>query len=819
MRMDSKLASWTTAVLVLSLAISGLFSFERDAHDIDSGQTAEIMAEDPPHDIIHFLHTGDVTRYFSPQLSVLSYFDTELPLDLVGDGHSYTGQEQFAMQWYMYPPAASDLNLSGIDAVIWISGEVGTGQPNMAGSVEIYEVTAQNIQDLNFNGTLVGVRTIPSNTPIYTYPPSAPMLFPIALNHTFKANSTIRFVLTVNPGTSGGGVGSQYTNVTVYWDSYHRFDSRLVLRTQNPLTIESVATLDNEGTSKGGFIDEGNTTMFFSADVSNPYGGYDIQWVNLTVRMPDGSPVIGLDDVPMERVVGSDTAALCRFEVEWNYTGMPTGLYSYEIWAVDQSGLTYYSYFEQYVYYPYDELASGSFVIGTMYELAVHASDSVNADLVGARISFEGVESYTNDTGWANLKVFGNGTLTVFWHGLPVYESFVDVTVTSEVHAECAVYYPELIAVDSLALPLPAAAVFFTYPDGEGIPAIVTDGDGSAGVIVQVPAGESMVSIWWRGELVYDGPVTIDHNGDVAILCTVFYLGVSVTDWAGTPVTMATVVWIDSDSHILIDSKFVNETGCAVARLPDGSYDIEVYWHGNMIVTADNVSLETNMDIVLIGHVCSVDIIAVDAAGIALPETHIVVSSGSGIIVSQLTDETGVMHAILPVGTVTIEAYWLGALVNESAIVLEDNATITLDCAVSYLTVNTVDKDGNALSDVEVVVFDSEANAIAYGLTVDGEIGFRLPDQSVTVQGHLVDVYMMTRVSMYTEMQIEVSGDAHVVLEFNDYPPSVLSTALFSYSLLGAILAVFAAATVYLLVLKPRKNGKIGDGEQPQRQE
>jgi hypothetical protein len=803
--MNNRKVALLCAMLATTLSISGLYQVPATETE---PITATDMAADPPHNITHFLHTGDTARYISPQLSVLSFFDTNLPFNMTGDGRSYSGQEQFAMQWYMFPPAASNLTVSGIDAIFWITGEVGTGQPNFAGSIEVFEVTEQDILSLNFDGTSVYLYNIPSNTPLFTYPPSAPMVFPLAFIHTFNASATIRFVLTINPGASGAGMGSQYTNVTVFWDSYHLFDSRLILKTQNPMTIDSSATSDFARQLKNGFIDEGNTTMYFTANVSDPYGGYDIRWVNLTVKAPNGIAIPGLDNEPMVRITGSDAAPVSVYELSWDYGGMSTGLYTYDVWAVDDSGMTYYYYFAQFTFQPYDELLTNTFAIGVVYNLEVHLNDSLGMPLEGATVSYDFATTLSNDTGWASLTVFGNGTMAIYWHSILVDSSLVNLTEDSILFVTCDVYSPELRLVDSQFQPLPSATAFFEYADGERLPILMSGIDGSIGVIDQVPAGNSALSVWWRGSLVFDADVVISSNEVLVVICDVYYMTVHVTDKVGTPIPMLTVVWLDSETHILIDSMFSDETGVAEARLPASTYDVEVYWHGNQIGTAPGTVLYTDIQVTVIGQVCSVNIVALDSRGIPLSDAHVVVKSTTEIIVSRLTNDSGAIHAILPIGTLEIETYWYGVLVNDTLVTLDGDANVIVTCSVSYLEVNTKDAAGKVLSGVEIVVKDSQGNALGYGLTADGTIMFRLPDQMVTIEGHLACEYMMTHLDLAQCANANVTGDSQVTLTF-DYPPGVLSTVLFSLGLIGTIAAALAVLVVFLL-LRTRRKGPSG---------
>jgi hypothetical protein len=332
--------------------------------------------------------------------------------------------------------------------------------------------------------------------------------------------------------------------------------------------------------------------------------------------------------------------------------------------------------------------------------------------------------------------------------------------------------------------------------------------DGSLGVIDQVTADSNALTVWWRGSLVFDGEVLIGGNEVLNVTCNVYYMTVHVTDNVGTPIPISTVVWLDSETRILIDSMFSNETGVAVARLPAGTYDVEIYWHGNLIGTAPGAVLVTDIQVTVIGQVCSVNIVTIDARGIPLSDAHVVVKSASEIIVSKLTNDSGAVHAILPVGTLEIETYWYGVLVNDTLVTLDGDANVIVTCSVSYLEVNAKDAAGKALNGVEIVVKDSEGNALGYGSTAGGSIMFRLPDQMVTIEGRLACEYMMTHVDLVQSASVNVTGDSQATLTF-DYPPGVLSTVLFSLGLLGTVAAILAVLVVFLLLRTRRKGGSV----------
>jgi len=681
----------------------------------DSSVPPAADALDPPHDIVHFLHSvtgGESAKYFNPTVSTVNYFDTTLdfsPVEQIA-----FGQSRFAVQWFMYPALASNLTTEEIDVVVWINGTAATGLPNFSGNVSVYEITEANLASSDTVGTLAYFGNIGSNTPLYENP-SVPFIFNLAGAYTFAAGSTLRVVVAVNPGASGSG---QYTNVTVHWDEEHRYDSRVVMHVQNPMTIEGTWTEDAGGTLQSSFLTTDNDkNMSFHANVSDPFGCYDVKWVNLTVYDGTGTPFPGLDNASMAMYDGNNLSAWAKFGFGWNYSGLAQGVYRYDVWAVDNSGYTFYHYFGLLSYAPYDETVTNWFSIGVVHNLTAHLNDTLGHNMAGALVEFAGATTTSNATGWVSMLAFGNGTLRVRWHGETVYDSSIVVMNDTMVYLTCAVYYPSIVFVDSRGLPLPAASVFFVYPDGYRPPVIFTNSVGSTGPIPQVPLGNSSASAWWRGAQVFNGTVRVSSNSPITIICTVYYLTVTALDPWGDPLAMANVVVKDAVTHILLDSQTVNGSGVVVSRLPKGVYDVEVYWHGCLSCARYDVALNSDMSITLVGAVSIVNFTAVDERNNPLVGAHLVASSPTEVIVSAVTDANGSVRAALPNGTFNVRVYWYGVLVNSSSVTVSGDANVTIRCSVYYVTLTTVDSQGLPLQCYLVVESAVSHEVVGAGTT------------------------------------------------------------------------------------------------------
>ncbi|MEM3341097.1 MAG: carboxypeptidase-like regulatory domain-containing protein [Thermoplasmata archaeon] len=731
--------SGLVVLMFLLYALSGLYkgyttgsdnslSDSRITNVAVAGDMSGSRADDPPHNLTFFLHTvqaNESAKYYTPQFSVVNYFDTTLSFS-AGEAESVWGIEQFMVQWYMYPPLTSPLNLSGADFIIWIFGSVATGQPNFAGSLSIYEVTESNISSLDFNGTLRYYVNIPSNTPLYQNPTS-PMVFHLSGNHVFASGSVLRLVMWINPGSSGGG--AQRTNVSLAWDEAHRYDSRLVLYANNPLTINETYTCNAEGVPSNSFIKEGNTTLWILANLTDPVGLYDIASVNLTIYNSTMSVVPGYSSVPLPLINGSNTSSYYIYGLEINYTTLSEGVYYYRIQAVDNSGITYCYYFSLNTTSPYDENKTGVFAIGVLSQVNLHLVDSLGYSLAGAGISAGGQAVLSDSNGNATFYLYGSTLVQVFWKGAIVFSEVLNISNDTTLDIICGVFYPEIVLVDSRNNTVQDATIFFATPDGVELPPLFTDANGSTGVLDKIPLGNSSISAWYRGKMVFNGTVMIDSNSVVYIDSDIYYLEVTPKDPWGNILPLATVVVKDSATAILLDSRAVSSEGTAVSVLPAGRYNVEVWWHGCPVAEVKNITLYQDMAISPVADVLRVNITLVDLRGYPVAGAHIVLRSSTEVALSEIADTSGNLSAVLPAGTFALEVFWNSFPVNSSVITIGASTDYTIVCNIGYFNFLACDSRDYPVRASISIYASSTGVAIASGTADDtGRITFRLAE-------------------------------------------------------------------------------------------
>jgi len=132
--------------------------------------------------------------------------------------------------------------------------------------------------------------------------------------------------------------GSSSNDYQVGWgDSSYR--SKIVIESHDYVRVEHADARDHTGTPSIAFdYDAADKDITFHADVTDPFGGYDIRFANVTLQGPGGGII--LDETGMSMVSGYFTSWRSGFQLQWNYDGYPAGMYNLTIGTVDNSGCT-----------------------------------------------------------------------------------------------------------------------------------------------------------------------------------------------------------------------------------------------------------------------------------------------------------------------------------------------------------------------------------------------------------------------------------------------------------------------------------------------
>lgn len=549
------LASIVVALLAVSMALSAVLI-------VPSARATNGVVKDTTF-LLHSVNATETAKPLPSGGSTLTYFDTTLDFNDKNVSILVEGTQK-VLQWFLVPALAGDFSVDGFTLRIWANSSTSASS-NAQVTIEILEVNATtSVQVHQIN---LGSQNFPVTLRLMNWSASFS-------SYVFRAGSSIELRLTVTPGALQG--------VWFHYDTA-QLNSRVSLHGPDSLDVAGIATLDSGQNPRTSFDPlSANKTMYIQARVTDPLGGYDIRWVNLTLTSPSGALL--LDNISMNRVSGTSVDFESAFEFSWNYSGQPVGPYTILIWALDNNGHNYYYFFQQFSYGDYPDSASATFYIGGLPAYVnVKAVDSKNVALAGARIDLVSGE-FTVDTritdasGIANLSMAkGSYEFQVFWEDVRV--ASVSMDVQSNVSASTPfvintqVYYPVFQAEDAEGSALAGASLIFIHPNGEKLGPFKTNNSGQV-TLSQVPVGTYGLFASWRGVDVFSGTVDVRSNDIVAFKTAVYKL--TVTAKAGNGQALAGVfVSVADSTGMVFDAGLTNSDGSVVLRLPAGNYTIQ----------------------------------------------------------------------------------------------------------------------------------------------------------------------------------------------------------------------------------------------------
>ncbi len=699
-----KMAIWTMLVLVLVSTLAVL--------------PEDVEAQAPGNKDITFYFHNLTSAAQVGSISTMRIMNTTQ-----GDTLNVSARSAKSVQYdfYLYPVLADDTTVSNnVSLHIWARRIATSGDNRGAAFI-------MRLYDVDPNGTEVA--TIASATVNYnmlTAWREYSIYATNVANYTVGTGHSLRVYVEID--------GSSSNDYQMAWGDKTR-KSRVVIEMSDYVRMNDVDTLDYERTPRFIFsLLPDNKTMIFLANITDPYGGYDIALVNATVVNPDGATI--LDKVPMTRTKGYFNSYYSEYEYEWNYSGRGTGMYNLTVEVVDWAG-----YYYRYPTNPGDATYGGhlesmtvSFLIGGWpNNVTINVTDDLDNDLPGATALMGSVRGTTNASGQVVLRL-ANGTydLEVLYQGVRVYLGSHTVLNDTSIDVKVAVFSPSLVAVDDVGDPVFDAVVFALHPNGTFLDkSWRTDASGNFEWDTMA-GGSYRISALWMGVEVFNSTVVIDGQGPFTIVLKVYQLDIQVVDSVGDGLELAQVVIVNSTNGLVADSKLTNFTGYTMSKVPIGSYDFRVYWRNELVMDSLRDHLvDASGTLVLTTRIFAVDLLVVDASDLPLTNARVVV----GFAVSQqvqdfgTTDDAGVLKTRLPVGRYNFWVYWKDVLVNETLDFAYDGSSgHTIHAAVYWVDVHV--QDTELVPVVSALVTLRHSDGLDFGtVSTDdgGNTSYRLP--------------------------------------------------------------------------------------------
>jgi len=407
------------------------------------------------------------------------------------------GLPKIAIDFYLYPNLAGPVMINGTWQVfVWVNG---SAYKPVGFTVQFKEITVGGATLWDSgpkNPTVTSSVGAYIDVPVYNYNLST------TLNHAFNAGTTLLVEVEVNAGSSA--------DTRIWYDS-PLYPSKVILPVEDYARPSSIKTyaVDNSETNLFYYNwSESQRKVIVRANVTDPFGGYDIYKVNMTILDPASNKVV--DSVDMTRV----TDGLWRvhysliYEANWTYLGTATlGDYTVKVSVIDNNG--YYHNIDYGTFEPFMEEGFHIFSIGVIvyYDPAFLIVDDVNAPLPKAQVyitwpngTTDTLPRYTAQNGFINLAhvIAGNYGFTILWKDVVVLQTTQYVDSNGPYTLKCRVYQLTVEVLGNNRVPVHGAYVIVYAEGGVGYGLETSDAAGKA--TFKLPAGTYDIEAHYRAD-------------------------------------------------------------------------------------------------------------------------------------------------------------------------------------------------------------------------------------------------------------------------------------------------------------------------------
>jgi len=396
------------------------------------------------------------------------------------------GLPKIEVDFYLYPNLAGPVTIDGSWQVyIWVNA---SAYKPTGFTLQFKEITTggNTVWDSGPTNPIV-TSTVGSyiDVPIYNYNLSTP------LTHTFSAGTTLFVGVEVNAGSSAD---------TRIWYGSESYPSKIVLPAKDYARPADVKTYSYDNTETNLFNynwSQSQRTVIVRANVTDPFGGYDIYRVNMSILDPAGSPV--LKDVDMSRSSDGqwETAYSLMFEANYTYASTAKrGNYTVIVSVIDNNG--YYKNLDTGTFEPFIEQFTHTFSIGVIryFNPAFQIVDDVGDPLPNAQVyvnwpngTRDTLPRYTSFNGFINFTGLPTATygFTILWKDVLVKQTTIDLSSDGPYIIRTDVYQLTVEVLGNDESAVDGAYVIAYTQSGVGYGLSITDETGHA--VFKLPKG------------------------------------------------------------------------------------------------------------------------------------------------------------------------------------------------------------------------------------------------------------------------------------------------------------------------------------------
>ena len=481
------------ALMLLFLASFALFTtFMRDAK-------SQTVAAKPKEFFLHYVDTpvsvaGLETKYIMNTTKLFSYLTQQQAFN--NSFYKPTGQPKIAVDFYLYPNLAGPMTVKGLWQVfVWVNSSAykPTGfslqfSEEKVGGAVLWDSGGISPTVTSSVGGYIDV-------PVYNYNLST------TLNHSFGIDTTIHISVEVNAGSSA--------DTRIWYDSPF-YPSKVILPVEDYARPVSIKTYAYDGSEASLFYYNWTSIqrhVFVHVNVTDPFGGYDVYKVNMTIRDPSGSVVASQDMIRT-----TDGLWQIRFwnmyEADWSYlTTALLGEYTIVVSVIDNNG--YQRSLELGTFEPFIEEGIQTFSIGIIvyYDPVFLFVDDAGAALPKAQVyvtwpnqTKDALPRYTSQNGLINLTdvTAGNYSFTVSWKDRVVLQASQLVDSDGPYTLKCEVYQLKVNVLSNTMSPVQGAYVIVYAQGSLGQGLEISNASGT--VVFRLPSGTYDLEAHYRAD-------------------------------------------------------------------------------------------------------------------------------------------------------------------------------------------------------------------------------------------------------------------------------------------------------------------------------